>query len=126
MAPTRGLLENRPILIGILLFCLYQCVMSWLTIARYGRFPHDPVSIFGLTLAAFIAAAITFRSSLFADRLVFGAITVTLVLTAVRMARLTSSEMLVVKGADALMWTAAAAVSLAVLLRGFNISHKNG
>ncbi len=126
MAPTQRLLENRPILIGILLFCLYECVTLWLTITKYSRFPHDPVSIFGLTFAAFITASITFRSSFFADQIVFGAITVTFVLTAVRMAHLTSLAMLTVKGGVALMWTVAAAVTLAVLLRGFNISHKTG
>jgi hypothetical protein len=126
MAPKRGLLEDRVILIGISLLCLYQCVTLWLTVAKYGRFPHDPGSIFGLTSATFIAAAITFRSPFRADRIVFGAITVTLVLTAVRMAHLTSFAMLTVKGAETLVWTGAAVVSLAVLLRGFNISHKNG
>jgi hypothetical protein len=122
MTPTRGLLKNRPILIGILIFSSYECVTLWLTITKYGRFPHDPVSIFGLAFAVFITASITWRSQLSADRMIFGAITATLVLTAVRMAHLTSLAMLAIKTAEALIWTIAAGIGLVALLRGFKIS----
>jgi len=122
MTPTRGLLKNRPILIGILLFCSYECVTLWLTITKYSRFPHDPVSTFGLAFAVFITASITWRSHLSADRMIFGAITVTLVLTAVRMAHLTPLAMLATKIAEAMVWTIAAGIGFIVLLRGFKIS----
>ena len=126
MASTRGLLEYRPVLIGVLIFCSYECVTLWSTILKYSRFSHDPVSIFGLAFAAFITASVTFRSPFFADRIVFGAITVTFMLTGGRIANLTSLAMLTVKGTEALMWTVATTVSLAILLRSFNISRRHG
>lgn len=126
MAPTRGLLNKRPILIGVLLFCLYQSVTVWLTVAKYVRFPHDPISIFGLAFAAFITGSITWRSQLSADRLIFGGVTVTLVLTALRIAGLTRTEMLAVKAGEALLWTIIAAVGLVVLVRGPENLRGNG
>jgi len=60
MTPTRGLLENRPLLIGMLLFCSYVAVASWLTITQYGTFPHDPLRIFGLPFVVFCCASITY------------------------------------------------------------------
>jgi len=126
MAPTRGLLNHRPVLIGILLFCLYQSVTVWLTVTKYVRFPHDPVSIFGLAVAACITTSVTWRSQLFADRLIFGGVTITLVLTAVRIAGLTRTEMLTVKAAEALLWTITAAICVVVLLRGSENVRGNG
>ena len=118
MTSTQGLLQNRPILIGISLVCSYESVVLWLTITKYSIHPHDPVGIVGLAFAAFIAAAITYRSPFFADRVVFGALALISALTAVRMAHLTSLAMLTVKAAEALLCTIAATVSLVVLLRG--------
>jgi hypothetical protein len=126
MSPSRGLLKNRLVLVGVLLFCLYQSATVWLTVTEYVRFPHDPVSIFGLAFAAFITGSITWRSQLSADRLIFGGVTITLVLTAVRIAGLTRPEMLTVKAAEALLWTIAAAVGVVVLVRGTENARGNG
>jgi len=125
IAPKRGLLENRLFAVGALLFCSYESGSSWLTITKYGRFPHDPVSIFGLAFVVFCSALITYRSPFSADRLTFGAITLTFLLMAMRGAHLTSRAMLVVKTAEAFTWTIAAIMSLVVLLRGSNAWHKN-
>lgn len=118
MTPPPGLLKNRPVLIGILLFCGFESVTSWLNITRYLRFPHDPVHIFGLAFVTFATASIAYRSPLFADRVVFGAATAVFALMAVRMAPLASLSMLAVETAEALAWTVAATTSLTVLLRG--------
>ena len=122
MTSSRGLLENWAILMGMLLFCLYESITLWLIVTKYDRFPHDAVRIFGLAFAAFVTASIARRSTFSADRVVFVAITVVSVLTAVRMAYLTSLAMLLVKVAEASMWTIAATVCLVVLLRGFKTS----
>ena len=125
MAPRHGLLENRLFTVGTLLFCSYESVSSWLTITKYGRFPHDPVTVFGLAFVVFCSTSITFRSPFFADRVAFGAITVTFLVMAMRMAPLTSVAMLAAKAIEALMWTIAATVSLVVLLRGLKTLHRN-
>jgi O-antigen/teichoic acid export membrane protein len=125
MAPTQGLLQNRAILIGILLACSYETVALWVTITKYSGHPYTLGGVFGLAVAAFIAASITYRSRFFADRVVFGPIAVICVLTAARMTHLNSVAMLIVKTAEAVMWTIAAAVSVVVLLRGFKASHKS-
>jgi hypothetical protein len=120
MTPTLGLLENWRYTIGIFLFCSYTSFASWLRIAKYARFPHDPVTIFGLTAAIVITASITYRSPLSADRVVFGVATAALVLMAVRMMPLTPLVMFGVEAAESFMWTAAAATCLIALVRGLN------
>ncbi len=122
VTPRRGLLENRPFTVGALLFCSYESVSSWLTIMKYGRFPHDPATVFGLAFVVFCSISIACRSPFFADRVAFGAITLTFLVMAIRMLHLTSLAMLAVKTAEALLWTVVAAVSLVVLLRSFKTS----
>ena len=123
MAWARGILQNRPILMGILLVCLYETVTVWMTVMKYNRHPSSPVGVLGLAFAVFITVSIAYRSPFVADRLVFGAFTVVSVLTATRMTRLTSLAMLAVNATEALMWTIAAVVSMTVLLRGLKVSH---
>lgn len=125
MTPPQGLLKDRPIVIGILAFCVFESVTSWRNITRYLRFPHDPVHIFGLAFVILITASIVYRSPLFADRVLFGAATAAFVLMAVRIAPLASLSMLGVETAEALMWTVAAAVGIAVLLR-VSVPHRSG
>jgi len=125
MTASRGLLQNRAILVAVLLFCAYESVTVWLTITKYARFPHDPVSLFGLALAAFITTSISLRSRFLVDRVVFGAVTLTLLLTATRLARLSSDTMVAVKAAEALVWTIAAVVCLAVLFGAFRTPSGN-
>jgi hypothetical protein len=123
MAWTRGVLQNRPILIGILLACLYETVAVWTTVLKYNRHPYNLVGVLGLAFAAFITISIAYRSPFITDRVVFGAPTVISFLTLTRMARLTSITMLAVNSAEGSMWTIAAAVSMMVLLRSFKVSH---
>lgn len=119
MTPPPGLLKNRPILFVALLFCGIESVTSWLNITRYLRFPHDPVHILGLAFVTFATASITYRSTLFAERVVFGAATAAFLLMAVRIAPLASLSMRDVEVTEALAWTVAAILCVAVLLRGW-------
>jgi len=119
---TGGLLQNRPILIAILLFCSYESTASWLTIARHHRFPHDPVSIFGLAFSIFITASITYKSRFLGDRVVFGSATGAFALIAITAAPLSPPAMFAVETGKSFMWTVAAVVSLTVLVRGFKTS----
>ena len=123
MAWTRGILQNRPILIGILLVCLYEAVAVWTTVTQYNSHPYTPVGVLGLAFAAFITISIAYRSSFVTDRVVFGALTVISFLTMTRMTRLSSVAMLAVNSAEGSMWTIAAAVSMMALLRSFRVSH---
>ena len=125
MTPPQGLLKDRAIVIGMLLFCGFESVTSWLNLTRYLRFPHDPVHVFGLAFATFITASIAYRSPLLADRVLFGAATAAFVLMAVRIAPLASPSMLTVETAEALMWTVAATVSVAVLVRS-SVARRSG
>jgi hypothetical protein len=104
-------------LAGALLLCGCLGATSWLWVTRYLRFPHDPLDVFGLAFAIFITASITYRSPLFADRVVFGGATAVLVLEAVRAAPLPSAWMLALRTAEALVWTIAAGVCAVALVR---------
>jgi len=117
MIRTRGLLEKAPVLLGALLFSSYESTISWMRIERYARFPHDLVTVFALAFVTFGTVSISYRSSFLPDRMVFGAFATTFLLMSIRMASLTSTEMFIVKLAEALMWTVAAFLSMAVLLR---------
>ena len=119
MIPIKGLLENWRYALGIFLFCSYVSVASWLRLARYARFPHDPVTVFGLAAVIFITASISYRSRFAADRVVFGSATAAFVLMGVRMAPLNQHAMSLVEAVEGLLWTIAAAVCLVVLLRYF-------
>jgi len=110
---------------GIFLFCIYVSVASWLRVAKFARFPHDPVTIFGLAVVIFITASISYRSRLSADRVVFGSATVAFVLMGVRMAPLDRHAMSGVEAVEALVWTIATAVCLVVLLRSFMILRRD-
>src|ERR1700733_3209111 len=118
MASARGILQNRPVLIGILLACLYETITTWRVVEKYNRHPYSTAGFLGLAFAAFITISIAYRSRFIADRLVFGAITVISFLTAARMTNLTSPAMLAVNGAEASMWTVAVVVGMTVLVRG--------
>ena len=117
MTPPQGLLKDRAILVGMLLFCGFESVTSWLNLTRYLRFPHDPVHVFGLAFATFITASIAYRSPLFADRVLFGSRNRRLSTNGGADCASASLSMLAVETAEALMWTVAATVSVAALVR---------
>jgi hypothetical protein len=129
MTSPRGLLENRTALSVAVLFCLVECVWSWLLITRHVRLPQNPVNVFGLVhifvfvFLIFVTVSIAYRSSFWGDRLVFGAVADVSVLIAIKATvPLTRLAMLAVNVAKSSMWTIAALVSLIVLVRSFGTS----
>lgn len=131
MSMSRGLLENRTVLILALLFFAVESVWSWLSIRRV-QLPENPASIFGLVniffymLLIFAIVSVACRSRFWGDRVVFGIVAVVTVLIAIKVTMpLTRPSMLVVNVAKSSMWTIAALVSLNVLARGSNTPLRN-
>jgi hypothetical protein len=103
MSMSRGLLENRTVLILALLFFAVESVWSWLSIRRI-QLPENPASIFGLIniffymLLIFAIVSVAYRSRFWGDRVVFGIVAVVTVLIAIEvMVPLTRPSMLVYK-----------------------------
>ena len=112
MSPPLGLLYNRKVLAAVALFCVIEAVWSWVSITKGTREQENLIVVpFALCLA-FIAALIVYRTSFWADRLIFGAIAGGFALIAARAASPMLAAMLVVDFAHALMWTSAAILSL--------------
>lgn len=125
-SPPMGLLYNRKVLWAVALFCLIESVWSWVDIVK-GTPHHEDLIIVPFVLClGFIAVSITFRSSFWADRMVFGPIAGAFGLIAARAAPLSPAAMLVIDTADALMWSAAVTVSLIILGRGAASSRTRG
>jgi hypothetical protein len=116
-APVRGFLENWRYNIWLFLACSYEGVWHWLTIAKYQRFQHDPVTIFGVACVLFVTAAIAIRSPFLGDRVALGAAACAFGLKLVRMAHLTRDGMFAVHVAESCMLTIAAAACLVLLVR---------
>ena len=74
MNPRPGLLHNRKALVVVTLFCLIETAWSWVSISK-GTRQNDSLVVapFALCLAL-IAASIAYRNSLWADRVILGAI----------------------------------------------------
>ena len=123
MTSERTLLQNRAIAVIVGLCLIAIAVLSWLRIKEPAPFPHHPFQILGLIFAIFITASIAYRSTFRGDQIVFGAATGALVLAALTAAlSLSPSEILLIAGGKAILWTVAALTSLIVLVRGFTIS----
>jgi hypothetical protein len=131
MSMSRGLLENRTVLVLALLFFATESVWSWLSIRRV-QLPENPANIFGLVniffymLLIFAIVSVAYRSRFWGDRVVFGIVAAVTVLIAIKVTvPLTRPSMLVVNVAKSSMWTIAALVSLNVLARGSNTPLRN-
>lgn len=124
MSLPQGLLNNRAICALVSLLCLISSVRSWTSIARGVRHRENLFNIDTLffAFAIFIAVSIAYRSSFWADRVVFGALASVGALVVVRHVSLTPAAMFAVDVASAFMWTIAGFVSLIVLARGFRTS----
>jgi len=125
MSQPQGLLNHRATLALVSLFCLIESVWSWASITRGARHREDLINILFLVFVIFITGSIACRSSLWADRVVFGAIAGAFALIVVRAASLTPAAMFAVNVAHSFMWTIAGLVSLIVLARGFAASRSN-
>jgi hypothetical protein len=122
--PSPGLLHNRKALVLVTFFCLIETAWSWVSISK-GTRQHDSLVVapFALCLAV-IAASIAYKNSLWADRVILGAIAGAFALITARAASSTLAAMLAVDVAHALMWTIAACVSLMVLALRFSASRR--
>jgi hypothetical protein len=122
MSSPEGLLDKRRALAPVTLFCLIVTVWSWALIARGARHHEDLITALFSLVLTFIAISIVYRSSFWADRVVFGAIAGAYALVAVRAASFPPTAMFALDVAHAFMWTIAGVVSLIVLARGFRAS----
>ena len=122
MSPPQALLNNRTACALVSLFCLVESVWSWASIARGVRHRVDLMTALFSLFLIFIAVSIAYRSSFWADRVVFGAIAGAFALIAVRAASFPPTAMFALDVAHAFMWTIAGFVSLIVLARGFRAS----
>jgi hypothetical protein len=116
ITPTRGFLENWRYNIWFFLASSYESVWQWLTIAKYHRFPHDPVTIFGVVGALFVTAAIAYRSP-FLGKVALGAAACAFALRLVRMANLTRGAMFAVNIAESCMLMITTVACLVLLVR---------
>jgi len=97
-------------------------VWSWVSITRGVRHREDLINILFFVFVIFITVSIAYRSSFWADRVVFGAVAGAFALVAVRAASFPPTAMFALDVAHAFMWTIAGFVSLIVLARGFRAS----
>ena len=124
MTKIRGVLEGRGTAAAA--FILFSGLAAWSWASITSSHQLLPVHLGGLLFSAFITGSIAYRSPLSVDRIAFGAVTVAFLLTAVAArAPLSRTALLVLGGAESLMWTFAAAVALAALVRGSQNAHKD-
>ena len=117
MNPPQALLNKQKILTLVALFCLVEAVWSWGSIAGSVRHRVDLLTALFSLFLVFIGVSIAYRSSFWADRVVFGAIAGAFALIAVRATPLPPTVMLALCRAYAFMWTIAALTSLLILVR---------
>jgi len=122
MSPPEGLLHKRKVLAPVTLFCLIEAVWSWASIATGVRHRVDLMTALFSPFLIFIAVSIAYRSSFWADRVVFGALAGVSALIAVRAVSFPPTVMFALDVAQAFMWTIAAFISLIVLARSFRAS----
>jgi len=120
MSLPHRILNKRPALVLLFtLFSLIEAVWSWTNIIRGSRHHTDLITALFSLFLTFIAASIACRSSLGADRIIFGTIAVVGALISVRAAPLAPMSMLAVDVVKSSMWSFSALVSLIILVRGF-------
>ena len=127
----RGLLQSRAaaVVVGLVLLSaavspvLGKAALSWLKITPPPPSPYARILIIGPLFCIFISASITCRSPFVGDRIVFGAITASLLLGVVTAflppAPLTLQAIAVAKS---LLWTVSAVVCGIILVRSFTPS----
>ncbi len=114
----RTVLHSRVALLIALSFCIYAALPRSTTSLRAVHEPDgqaDPVMIFGLVAGMAIAGSIAARSPLPADRIVFGASALALMLSLA--SRLIPATNLLVATLAPLVWGVAAVASLVFLAR---------
>jgi len=120
MKTEQGLLHNRAIAMSMLVSCTVAAVWAWVHINTATQQPLDAtatqqstnaVEVSFFVLVGFIGASIAYRSRLWTDRVVFGAIAAGLGLAILR--RVSPPSIIVILAiAKAAMWSIAACASL--------------
>lgn len=116
MRSPLGLLRNRMACVLGLIFCTVEAVWSWASV-RSGLHREGLFDIAFLGFVIFLTASISFRSPLWVDRVVFGAISVAFALGLAKFAFFAPGVNFAINSGHALMWTIAAAGCL-MALRG--------
>ena len=117
MTPHTEILSKRLACALVSLFCLAEAAWSWFSIQGSGhQEPAVDLAFFGF--AIFITVSIAYRSSFWADRIVFGAMAGAFALAIVCATPLAPNFTLAAGAARAAMWTVAATVSLLALAQG--------
>ncbi len=127
MNPERGLLQSRAaaMVVGLVLLLaavspvLGRAALSWLKTAPPTVSPYSRILIIGPLFCIFISASITYRSPFVGDRIVFGAITASLLLGVITaFLALAPLTLQVITVAKVLLWTLSAVVCGIILVRG--------
>jgi len=113
-----GIVNRRPTLVLITIFCLIETVWTWTCIVRGCRHPVDLITALFSLFLSFVAVSFAYRSSFRTDRIIFGTFAVVGALISVRAAPLSSTAMIAVDVAKSCMWSFSALVSLIILVRG--------
>src|SRR5207245_10071355 len=80
----QALLNKRAACALVSLFCLVECVWSWASITKGVRHREDLINTLIFAFVIFIAVSIAYRSSFWADRVVFEEVAGAFALVAVR------------------------------------------
>jgi hypothetical protein len=124
MISSKGILENRFLLIGALLLCSYNIEAAWITTTKHLSFQHDLLHVFGVAFSIFICGSIAYRSRFLGDRIVFGVGGTALIVVAVKMAPIPRVVFLVAGVTEILMWVMATAVCFIILVRSFRLTRQ--
>jgi len=122
--PRLGLLQTPTTMVVALLLCVFFALPWHTTTRRFAAGPsafsihgRDPILILGLLCAIFIAASIASRSSLVADRAVFGLGAATFILTLLRELFLPSNwAASILNDIRHILWAFAAIITLILLI----------
>ena len=116
MNQAKTLLTNRKTLVLVTLFCLGETFWLWTSISRDIRHGTGTTVALFAPAIIFVVASIAYRSQFWADRVVFGAMAIVAMLTAIRALPSSSATLLVLDIARASMWTVALSTCLIALV----------
>jgi hypothetical protein len=118
MNQPQALLNDRRACVAVSLFCVVESAYSWISIAKGVRKTEDLITALFTLFLIFAALSIAYRSSFWADRVVFSALAGAGGLVVLRAVHLPRTALNVIVVAYALLLTIAGIVSLIVLARG--------
>jgi hypothetical protein len=111
------MLQNRSAIVLSAVFTSYLSGLAWLQISRAPQFPQTVFDIFILAYCIFVGVAISYRSPLIEDKVVFGIAAAAFVVTGIRALFSDPEVLLGLAAIKALMWSIAALTSFVLLGR---------